>query len=99
MRVFNIAGRSSVLRGMCRWSNERKEGKVVVKMEDDVSLEVIDHFLTFLYSGVLKGGESVVPSGRPVWIDLLPQLVRMAHKVIINIIFIYSRLQVRRLES
>jgi len=84
---------------MCRWSNENKEGKVVVKMEGDVSVEVIDLFLTFLYSGVLKGGESVVPSGRPVWIDLLPQLVKMAHKVILIIIIHRHYASVQCLES
>jgi len=74
--VFEIAGRSSVFRGILRASKEKKDGKLVKRMEDDVTL-----FLTFLYSGKLEDGDSggVVPSGRPEWI--LPQFVEMAHEV------------------
>jgi len=81
--VFEIAERSSVFRGILRASKEKKDGKLVIRMEDDVRFEVIEVFLTFLYSGKLEDGErsSIVPSGRPAWIDLLPELVQMAHEV------------------
>jgi len=66
---------------------EKKDGKVILKIEEEegVTLEVMDHFLTFLYSGKLKNGDETGPNGRPVWVGLLPQLVHMAHKVTFNI--------------
>jgi len=65
---------------------EKKDGKVILKIEEEegVTLEVIDHFLTFLYSGKLGDGDEIGPNGRPVWVGLLPQLVHMAHKVTLN---------------
>jgi len=77
---FNPAERSSVMRHLLRASTEKKDGKVVVKMEEVVSLEVIDQFLTFLYSGKLKEGVGALNT-RPVWVSLLPHLVGLAYKV------------------
>jgi len=57
---------------------ERKEG--VVKM-DDASLEVVEHFLTFLYTGRMIDKEGKEGSNEPIWVALLPQLVYMADKV------------------
>jgi len=72
--------RSSVFRAM--FSNnemvERKEG--VVKM-DDISFEVVEQFLTFLYTGRMKDKEGREGNTEPIWIELLPQLVYIADKV------------------
>jgi len=72
--------RSSVFRAM--FSNkemvERKEG--VVKM-DDASVEVVEQFLTFLYTGRMKDSEGREEGSEPVWVALLPQLVYIADKV------------------
>jgi len=63
-------------------SLEKKDGKVVLKLEDDnVTSEVIDHFLMFLYSGKLKDIRKFETSAEFVWVDLLPQLVNLAQKV------------------
>jgi len=78
-----ITGRSSVLREKLRDSTERKEnGKVVLKLEvEDVALEVIDIFITFLYSGKLKDIREEEGDVDPTWVEMLPQLVDLAHKV------------------
>jgi len=57
---------------------ENKEG--VVKM-DDASLEVVEVFLTFLYTGRMKDKRKDETSD-PIWVSLLPQLVYIADKVI-----------------
>jgi len=57
---------------------ERKEG--VVKM-NDASLEVVEQFLTFLYTGRMKDKEGREASNEPTWVALLPQLVYIADKV------------------
>jgi len=79
-------GRSAVVRHMLETSTEKKDGKVVVQLEDE-SVEVIDQFLTFLYSGKLKDTamEEQRTSGvgviEPIWVELLPSLVNLADKV------------------
>jgi len=56
---------------------ERKEG--VVKM-DNASLEVVEFFLTFLYTGRLKD-KLREETSNPTWIELLPELVSIADKL------------------
>jgi len=80
-------GRSAVVRHMLETSTEKKDGKVVVKLEDE-SVEVIDQFLTFLYSGKLKDTTTVDEENtsgvgviEPIWVELLPSLVNLADKV------------------
>jgi len=58
---------------------ERKNG--VVRM-NDVSPEVVEQFLSFLYSGRFKNKDEENEDGfLEVWIKILPQLVYMADKV------------------
>jgi len=69
-----------VLREKLEESTEKKDDKMVLKLEVDVSLTVMDIFLTFIYSGKLKDireGDGVDPT----WVQMLPQLVEMAHEV------------------
>jgi len=73
--------RSAILRDKLKDSKENKDGKVVLKLEEDVALEVIDHFLTFIYSGRLKDTRKDRHSAAPVWIECLPELVQLAVKV------------------
>jgi len=74
-------GRSSVLREMLEVSTERKDEKLVLKLELDVAIEVIDIFLNFLYSGKLKGVRKPELSVKPTWVAILPDLVALADKV------------------
>jgi len=78
-----ITGRSSVLRDNLRDSTEKNEdGKVVLKLEvEDVALEVMDIFITFLYSGKLKDTREEEDDDDPTWVEMLPQLVDLAYKV------------------
>jgi len=65
-------------------SLERKEdGKVVLKLEEDadVTFETFDLFLTFIYSGRFKETRKTPTSVHFTWVELLPQLVALAHKV------------------
>jgi len=61
------AGRSSVLKKMLEESFETKDGKVILKLEEEVTLEVIDLFFRFIYSGRL-GEEKIGKDGLPVWV-------------------------------
>jgi len=61
--------------------SENKERVVEV---DDVSLEVVDQFLTFLYTGQLKDNRVERTGNNPTWIELLPQLVYVGDKVTIE---------------
>jgi len=72
------------LREKLEQSTETKDERVLLKLdvEDDVTLEVIDVFLTFLYSGKFKdtrgNDENDVD---PTWVEMLPGLVDLAHTV------------------
>jgi len=55
--------------------SQTKEVKIL-----DVSVEVVDQFLTFLYTGRLKDKRRE-GSDEPVWVEMLPQLVYIAEKV------------------
>jgi len=55
--------------------SQTKEVKI-----SDVSVDVMDQFLTFLYTGRLKDKRRE-GSDDPVWVDSLPQLVYIAEKV------------------
>jgi len=57
---------------------EKKDDKVVLKLEEDVALEVIDQFLTFIYSGRLKDTRKDNTSVDPSWVESLPELVQLA---------------------
>jgi len=70
-----------VLRDKLKDSKEKKDGKVVLKLEEDVDFEVMDAFLTFIYSGRLKDNRKDNTTPDPIWVDVLPQLVRLAVKV------------------
>jgi len=61
----------------------REDGKVVLKLEEDadVTLETFDLFLTFIYSGRFKETRTTPTSVNFTWVDLLPELVDLAHKV------------------
>jgi len=77
-------GRSSVLREMLKNSLEKNEDdKIVLKLEEDadVTLETFDLFLIFIYSGRFKETRKTRKSVHFSWVDLLPQLVALAHKV------------------
>jgi len=76
-----VAGRSSVLLQKLKESTERKDDKIVLKLEEDVALEVIHQFLTFIYSGRLKDTRKDDTSDDPLWAELLPELVQLALKV------------------
>jgi len=56
---------------------EKQEG--VVKMTD-VSVEALEYFLFFLYTGEIKE-KGASRTKDPFWISLLPELVYMADKV------------------
>jgi len=71
-----ISGRSSVLRDKLKDSKEKKDGKVVLKLEEDVDFEVMDAFLTFIYSGRLKDTRKDNTTPEPIWVEMLPQLVQ-----------------------
>jgi len=76
-----VTGRSSVLREKLIDSTEKKEDKVVLKLEEeDVDLEVIHQFLTFIYSGRLKDTRNET-TAEPLWVESLPELVQLALKV------------------
>jgi len=87
-----VKGRSSVLRGMLENSEsleKNEDDDVVLRLvedDEDVTLEVFDLFLTFLYYGSLKdtrmpdGGDQSL--GQPSWVEMLPKLVLLADKVI-----------------
>jgi len=76
-----IAGRSSVLREMLEVSTERKDDKVVLKLEVDVAIQVMDIFFNFLYTGKLKDVRENELSVEPTWVEMLPDLVAHADKV------------------
>jgi len=58
---------------------ERKSGVVAM---NDVSSEVIDHFLSFVYTGRFKNKRKANENGFvEVWVEIVPQLVYMADKV------------------
>jgi len=78
-----ITGRSSVLGEKLKDSTLKNEnGKVVLKLEvEDVALGVMDIFMTFLYSGKLKDIRQEEEEDEPTWVQMLPQLVDLAHKV------------------
>jgi len=72
---------------MLEGSTEKdKDGKVMLKLEVegvDVTSDtsaVIYIFLTFLYSGKLEDSEET-RNMDPVWLELLPALVKLAVKV------------------
>jgi len=48
---------------------------------DNVSADVVDQFLTFMYTGSLKEKRPEGSSNDLTWIELLPQLVCIARKV------------------
>jgi len=65
------------------FANKALENEGVVKI-DDVCPEVVDQFLNYLYTGSLKEEERRKDGGDdhdPTWIEMLPDLVRMAIKV------------------
>jgi len=62
-------------------STEKKDGKVILKLTEDVTSEVIDIFLTFLYSGKFKEARENEYNVDPTWMEKLPELVHLAHKV------------------
>jgi len=76
-----VVGRSSVLQDKLTESTERKDDKVLLTLEEDIALEVIHQFLTFIYSGRLKDTRKDSASADPLWVELLPQLVQLALKV------------------
>jgi len=80
VKIF-VAGRSSVLQDKLKESTERKDDKIVLTLEEDVALEVIHQFLTFIYSGRLKDTRKDSASADPLWVELLPELVQLALKV------------------
>jgi len=58
---------------------EKKSG--VIKITD-ASVEVMDQFLNFVYSGRLKDKKKRKgKSENPLWVSLLPELVYVADKV------------------
>jgi len=58
---------------------ERRHGVVTM---NDVSPEVVDQFLSFLYTGRFKNKRKANENGFvEVWKEILPQLVYMADKV------------------
>jgi len=72
-----------VLKEMLEGSTEKRDDKVVLKLEvEDVALlEVLDIFLTFLYSGKLKDVRKHCRSVDPTWVEMTPKLIDLAHKV------------------
>jgi len=68
---------------MLERSTENENGKVKLRLEvENMSQEVSNMFLKFLYSGNFnvtpKGGPSTV---EPTWVKLIPKLINMAHEV------------------
>jgi len=55
--------------------SQTKEVKI-----SEVSVEVVDQFLMFLYTGRLKDKRRE-GSDEPVWVEMLPQLVYISQKV------------------
>jgi len=85
--MYAYVGRSSVLREKLESlekSTETKDERNLLKLEveDDVTLKVIDVFLTFLYSGKFKNTRGNDENDvDPTWVEMLPGLVDLAHKV------------------
>jgi len=69
------------LREMLEVSTEKRDDKVVLELKEDVTPEVIDQFLTFLYSGKLKDIRQDIVTVDPTWVEVLPELFQMADKV------------------
>jgi len=68
-------------------SLEKKGGKVVLRLEElSVTSDVIDSFLTSLYSGSgkLRDIRKHETSTEFILVGLLPPLVNLAHKIISN---------------
>jgi len=76
-----VTGRSSVVREKLKESTEKKDDKVVLKLEEDVAIKVIDQLVTFIYSGRLKDTRKDNTSADPLWVETLPELVQLAVKV------------------
>jgi len=68
---------------MLEWSpeNQSQDGKIVLKLTENVTVDVIDIFLTFIYSGKLKDTRENETSLEPIWVESLPELIDLAHKV------------------
>jgi len=57
-----------------------KEEKSVMVL-DDAPVEVVENFLTFLYTGRFKDKRRREGSDDPVWVEMLPKLTSMAVEV------------------
>jgi len=74
-----VADKSPLFREML--ANKALEDEEVVKI-DDVCPEIVDQFLNYLYTGSLKEEDRNGSNDHdPAWIQMLPDIVRMAIKV------------------
>jgi len=83
-RGVTFAANSPVFKAMLENDGmiEKRKGEIEIS---DVSSEVMDQFLHFLYSGRFTNKRSQEGKEGPVWVGMLPQLVYVADKVLILI--------------
>jgi len=74
-----LTAQSSVFRTMFTNKEFVENESRLVKL-NDVKVEVVDQFLTFLYTGQFKN-EDKVDGDDPRWVEMLPQLAYIADKV------------------